>query len=188
MNRIIHIVVLVFCLQNIFAGEKLIKWNDSIQISKKDFLGEECEGYGALTATLTECHGTELDESTLIVDISCYMDCEKSAYCAEEDSMLTTHELTHFKIREICARRIRTRASKIKSKDKYYIDLKISEIYKEEVIKTEEIDDRYDLETNHGRNHEAQKEWNEKIDKELKSLSKYKCSVIKFKIKNKKKR
>lgn len=190
MNRIvyIHIVVLIFCLQNIFASEKLIEWNDTIQISKKDFLGDNCKGIGALTSTTIKYHDTVMNESTLIVDVICYMISNRSTYCVEEDSVLTNHELNHFKISEICARKIRARASKLKSKERFYIRSIIYKIREEEWKESAEMDDIYDMETDHGRNHDAQKEWNEKIDKELKSLSKYKCSVIKFKIKNKKKR
>lgn len=184
MNKKIffQICMILFCFQHMMAEDIRIKWSDTISISKKNFLSDDCKKKGAAICCQIR-YDEKKEEHLLIIDIGCYMICNESYYCVDEDSLLTEHEFIHFKIEEICARKIRKRLMKIKSGKYKKIRSIVSSVFQEEYDKKKYINKLYDLETSHGTVMTKQKEWGKKIDDALKSLSKYKNSTIQFKIK-----
>jgi len=92
---------------------------------------------------------------------------------------LLEHELYHFKITEICARRYRKKLS-----DMMYIQGTFHDI--EYQIKSEhgELQTLYDLETEHGANISEQIRWQTIIDRQLSELQMYASPLVKLKYAN----
>ncbi len=85
---------------------------------------------------------------------------------------LLNHERAHFDITEIHARKLRKRFSEMGNAcrlGRRGIDEVAQEIYRDSAL----MQERYDKETNHSKNYRVQKEWLDKIAKELKALSKW---------------
>ncbi|HWR33133.1 MAG TPA: DUF922 domain-containing protein [Chitinophagaceae bacterium] len=82
---------------------------------------------------------------------------------------ILAHEQGHFDIAEIFARKLNKRMSEyIFDWKNYKQDLK--KIYQDVMDEKEEIQNKYDEETNHSINKEKQEEWLKKIDKMLEEL------------------
>lgn len=86
------------------------------------------------------------------------------------------HELYHFKITEICARRYRKKLSDMMYIKGYFHDIEYQ-------IKSEhgELHKRYDFETEHGANISEQKRWQIIIDQQLSELQMYASPLVKLK-------
>lgn len=82
---------------------------------------------------------------------------------------LLEHERAHFDITEIHARKLKKRFSEIGNAcrmGRRGIDGVAQEVYQQSA----DMQDQYDKETNHSKNYTKQKQWLEKIAKQLKSL------------------
>ncbi len=82
------------------------------------------------------------------------------------------HEQGHFDIAEVFARKLHKKMSEYSfNKKTYPKDLK--KIYQDILDEKEELQNRYDRETNHSINKEKQEEWNKKIEKLLDEYKAY---------------
>jgi hypothetical protein len=85
---------------------------------------------------------------------------------------LLNHEQGHFDIIEVRARMIRQEIQKLKNEDNF--DL---QDYEDAIAKitaqNDSLNDKYDLETRHGTDYEAQSKWNGKIAVLLKELNQF---------------
>lgn len=91
---------------------------------------------------------------------------------------LLTHEIYHFHITEYCARLMR---KEIQDFIKFGVDYNLSK-YKNQIYEFEKsLQEQYDDETYHSYVHKKQIEWQNKIDSSLRSLEKYRNTIITLK-------
>ena len=98
---------------------------------------------------------------------------EKSWYKFDKnDSHILAHEQLHFNITELFVRKFRQRIEDVKVSNNVREQLKT--IHNKINNEVSEMQNKYDAETNHSRNVEAQVKWQLFVEAELNKLSKYK--------------
>lgn len=85
---------------------------------------------------------------------------------------ILSHEQGHFDIAEICARKLNMKMSAYRFDRKTY-QKDLQKIYQEIIDEKEEIQDKYDKETNHSINKVRQEEWLKKIAEMLEQYKAY---------------
>ena len=162
------IVILALCYSGAFAqqGKDLITWKESYRLNWEDFKGFPPES--ARNAALTSSRiliNFNYSQQALRYSITCQFDKNKSWGRVKNDHILA-HEQGHFDITELYARKLnkamkeyRFRSSTV-SKD-------VNERYQKIVNELQEMQNSYDFETDHSRNFSQQREWEERIKKEL---------------------
>jgi hypothetical protein len=113
------------------------------------------------------------------VSIVTMFDTQKSWFSEEElgNDYILKHEQGHFDLAEIHARRLRKAISESNFSNKNVFD-KVSDMYKEANRKLHLEQLLYDKQTNHSIKSETQTKWDAKIAADLKSLEKFKDTLI----------
>jgi hypothetical protein len=121
------------------------------------------EGFSALISSTIVCRINRMRNYTPATVIA-KMNTEKSLYILTNDGLLE-HELYHFKLTELTARRLR------KALDKYHFAShdEIKAVVDQYMDTLYMVQKTYDRETNHNLNSSGQKQWKLKIDEELKN-------------------
>lgn len=144
----------------IWNKNRALKWND-FKVAKKDSLLHRQGSYYAITATELFVVSKKKKRKKEFFVYSIFWKYDSHVIMKTEE--LLRHEQIHFDIVELFARKLR----------KEYKNNEESLVEKYELIYTyitEELDNYqslYDFETNHSKNIVKQKEWEEKIKKEL---------------------
>lgn len=158
-------------------------WSDGIKLTWEDFKGKSSNrlGYAALSHTIIilnyDVHSNgETFNPTFTV--KCAFQRSKSWVKRNEPNSKTpeilAHEQLHFTIAEITARKLR-RNLKVQQYTKNY-KKEINEIYNKTLDEGEKMQERYDKETNHSIDEEAQKRWSYLIESDLGYLMGYKSN------------
>ncbi|QNL20739.1 DUF922 domain-containing protein [Hyphobacterium sp. CCMP332] len=153
------------------AQEK-IRWNDSINLSWKDFKARAVKSspMAAETYTRTE-FGMSFQEGEFSWKVDCYFSPQNSWVKAElKSDDLLSHEQLHFAIAELNARKIRKKMAELElnsMKD----SKKLQKTFEEGLKELAETQKLYDKETDHGLNDIPQKDWEQKV---MSTLEKYK--------------
>jgi hypothetical protein len=84
------------------------------------------------------------------------------------DAHILQHEQLHFDISEVFARRMRMKLRNTSFTEN--VKSEIRKIYRETLKELEDLQDKYDWETNFSRNAEAQSRWNARIKEALERL------------------
>lgn len=147
----------------------LIHWKDRSQLTWDDYKGKPDPDAGAAASTATYLAVEySFKDGKLGYKITCSFSRSKSWGLHKNDHILA-HEQGHFDIAEIFARRLYKKLKAYEfDKKNYQSDLK--GIYDDITKAKEDMQNRYDLETNHSINKEKQAEWLERINKELQDL------------------
>ena len=158
--------LLIACVFSLFfiQEDRAVPWNDDLQLQWTDFNGRPTQGTTVVAVTAsglsfgfsTKMSETRLVEYTSFVDAHFYPD--KSWYIKERaNSIILDHERLHFDITELHARKFRQRIAQTK------FDLRISEqmerIHTTINDELRQMQQKYDLETNHSQHVVKQKEW-----------------------------
>jgi hypothetical protein len=158
-------------------------WNDGIKLTWDDFKGKGINsgGYAALTYTVIaldydiNSNGQTFNPK---FTVKCAFLKSKSWVKRNDPSSKTAeilvHEQLHFTIAEITARKLR-RNLKAQQYTKNY-KKEINEIYNKTLEEGEKMQARYDKETNHSINKEAQKRWSYLIESDLGYLIGYQAN------------
>lgn len=150
----------------------LIHWKERQKLTWADYQGKPDPDAGAAASTATFL-GVEYNfkDGNLGYVITCSFSRSKS-WGLHKNEYILTHEQGHFDIAEIFARQL---YKKLKAytfdKKNYQADLR--KIYEDVTKAKEDMQNTYDLETNHSINKEKQAEWMQKISRELKSLEEF---------------
>lgn len=103
------------------------------------------------------------------VEVVSFFDCSRSWFDKSHlDNDILEHEQIHFDITELIARRLR---KKIHLYSKAMSPSSLQLEYKSSLYSLNDIQEKYDSETDHGRLYKKQVEWKERIQKELIDLS-----------------
>ncbi|MBT1701841.1 DUF922 domain-containing protein [Chryseosolibacter indicus] len=171
-----------FCFSQSSEGRSnLLEWNEYYELTWEDFKGkraDEAKG-DAGTAVIIKAKPYYV-KNKVRYDVIAYFDRNKS-WATDKSLSLLAHEKLHFDIAELYARRIRKQIEELEKKNvndiKTYnaaINLLLEE--------SNEVDQKYDLETLHGALSKKQTLWEKKIKGELQLLKMFKKrkSVIKI--------
>ena len=149
-------------------------WNDEIKLTWDDFKAKstDTKGYAAYTFTMITLN-YEFKSSgqtfTPTFTVKCAFQRSKSWVNRKDQKSQTpeilAHEQLHFTIAEITARKLR-RNLKVQQYTKNY-NIEIKEIYNKSLDEGEKMQARYDKETNHSIDKEAQKRWSYLIESDL---------------------
>ena len=180
MKRIL-IAFLLFT-SHLYSQEDIIIWNVSYELSWGDFQGKtEPNNYGkAKTSYSIQIipEEVQVDHQERIIGyekmtVRAIFQKKLSWSMAKFDTIVLNHEQVHFDIAELYARKIRKQFLKNitdkKSKyNKYWSDYK--QFWNECIT----FQQKFDSETNHGRNFEQNKIWRELVTNKLKEYNEYK--------------
>lgn len=158
--------------------ERSMTWSDDLQLQWTDFNGKPTQGTTVVAVTasgLSFGFSTKMTE-TQLVDYSAFVDAhfypDKSWYIKERaNQIILDHERLHFDITELHARKFKQRIAQTK------FDLRINDqmerIHNAINDELRQMQQKYDLETDHSQNVEKQKEWQQYIKLQLDKLSYY---------------
>ncbi len=152
--------------------EELISWNPDQRLTWADYKGNVKPDSDAAASTATYL-GIEYNFNSkgFGYKITCSFSKTKSWGIHKTDYILA-HEQGHFDIAEIFARKLNMKLSEYKfNKNNFKNDLR--KIYESITAEKEEMQNAYDLETNHSINKNKQKEWLKKIDRLLNDYEQY---------------
>ncbi|WP_379812380.1 hypothetical protein [Flavobacterium chuncheonense] len=184
INLFISLLVLVFLFIlnyiNFIDYEKPIPYKEVNQITFKKFKGFEFfkkELYGSkYFAYVFTSIDYEITKESINIDAH-FHPSRSFVYDKEaKSSELLNHEIYHFKITEIFARKIRKEIIQKKAFDKKLIE----EIISKNIILENRFQEKYDYDTFHSYVLKEQKKYEKIVDSTLKSLNKYEDSKIKF--------
>jgi hypothetical protein len=175
MRSLNPFLFLVFVTTNCFSqqnNEELIDWKSSQQLKWSDYKGSPNPSSDAAAATTTYL-GIEynIDGNALTYKIQCRFSKTRS-WGRSQTEYLLAHEQGHFDIAEIFARRLHKKMSEYKyNESSFRTDLKA--IYDGITSGKENMQNQYDLETDHSRKKDEQSAWIKKIADMLKELQDY---------------
>jgi len=177
-------VVGVFFLWNFlsFAQDKqphAVLWQEALQLHWKDFKGDPKPDVDAVAITASGItfgysvtrSQTEVVDANFTIEAHFYPDHSWYKKGRVTDVVLN-HERFHFNITELFARKFRQRISQTRFTND--IKQEADAIYQAINEELRTMQKRYDKETNYSMDIEVQKQWQLKIEEELKALSKYK--------------
>ena len=155
------------------SDEELIHWSEKNRLSWSDYKGAPNVRTGAAASTATYL-GIDYNFSPrgLTYRITCSFSKTKSWGLHKNDYILS-HEQAHFDIAEIFARRLNKKMLAYKFNPNTYQD-DLKSIYETIVAEKEEMQNRYDEETNHSINQTKQREWLKNVVQLLSQLEDYK--------------
>ncbi|MCG2614355.1 DUF922 domain-containing Zn-dependent protease [Terrimonas sp. NA20] len=150
--------------------DDLVHWNKRHQLSWSDYQGKPEANATAAASTATYLSVEySFKDGKLGYIITCSFSRSKSWGLHKNDYILA-HEQGHFDIAEIFARKLHQRLKEYQfDKKTYQTDLR--DIYENTMDDKEEMQNKYDRETNHSINREKQAEWLQRIGSELEKLS-----------------
>lgn len=153
-------------------NEELIDWSSSRRLTWGDYKGEPDTNSDAAAIT-TSYLGIEYNfkNNQLGYKIICRFSKNRSWGLYKTEHILG-HEQGHFDITEIFARKLNKETGEYKfNKNSYQKDLQ--KIYSDIVNEKEDLQTRYDKDTDFSRNKEKQAEWQTKIKEMLNDLKSY---------------
>jgi len=165
--------VLIILLQGFHAiaqSKDTIYWNGNRKLKWEDFKGKPDNGTNLLAMTQAGI-GYEFgcNNGELRLKIYCYFNVNKSWTKETESDELLEHEQVHFNITELYTRKLRKRLGEINDPCGKNVK-EMDKIYRSNFEECARTQDLYDKETNHSTNKMKQREWEERITKELNEL------------------
>ncbi len=175
MTKIVFILCCFLCVQD----EPIISWDETYKLGWDNFRASpnHQESAAAITASgITFGFSIKRTNARVVSftsDVHAHFYPEQSWYKKDiADTHVLRHEQLHFDITELYARKFRQRINQLSISNNLQSALKnIHNNINEEL---EQLQGRYDEETDYSRNFEAQAKWQAYITGELKKLSKYK--------------
>ena len=164
MHRLVFFLLVsipVFCNSQ-EANEQLIHWSEKNRLTWKDYQGAADKEVGAAASTATYL-GIDYNFSPrgITYKITCSFSKNKS-WGLHKTLYILSHEQGHFDIAEIFARKLNKKMAAYKfDPNNYKEDLK--KIYDDIIIEKEEMQNAYDIETDHSINKEKQADWLKRI-------------------------
>ena len=152
-----------------------IYWSSDNLLDWKDFKAEpKKKRFDANSSVGIKYEYKELKDRRIKLTLYSFFDRKKSwVNIRGKNNKLLIHEQLHFNITELHSRKIRKAVIEDSSINGKNFNNKFKEIYKFYLQEEDNMQLNYDKETDHSRNFEKQKEWEDKITKELEELKEY---------------
>lgn len=153
-----------------------IYWNANRKLNWEDFKSKPDKTTNLLAMTQAGI-GYEIacNNGQLKLKIYCYFNVNKSWTKETDSDDLLRHEQLHFDITELYARKLRKKVSELSDPCGKNIK-ELDKIYQTNFNECSREQDAYDKQSNHSLYKEQQKQWEEKIARELKVLEKFASS------------
>lgn len=165
-SKVILAALFVLPLASFGQGDEFIEWSPIKRLTWDDYLAKPSSASDAAAITSTAL-GLEyhVRNNILSYTITCRFSKTRS-WGKYKTEYILEHEQGHFDITEIYARKLDDAIRQYKfNPKKFKTDL--DTIYKEIMEEKEEVQNRYDIETDYSRDKEKQAEWLKKIQKQL---------------------
>ncbi len=179
MFRLCFLFIFLCFVQS--SDELIITWDESYKLSWTDFRGKPQQHADAAAVTASgitfgfsvrQSNNRVIDFTT---EVHAHFYPEQSWYNTQKATPhILAHEQLHFDITELHARKFRYRIAQLQISNNVPKELRA--IHRAINKELEDLQNRYDAETDFSRNVEAQNKWQEYILKELKKLEAYKSS------------
>lgn len=178
----IKILLILCCFQSLKQYNKpVIAWSESYELSWADFKSKPNHEIDAVALTASgitfrmSIRQSDHEVVSFKANIQAHFYPEKSWYKKDRaDAHTLAHEQLHFDITELFVRKFRQRIEDVKVSNQ--VRERLKSIHNEINKEVSEMQNKYDLETNHSRNIEAQAKWHAFIAQELEKVSKYKSA------------
>jgi hypothetical protein len=180
-----HIKYLILCLLFVFVGEssneETMTWDESRKLSWADFKADpnlESDAVALTASGITFSYSVKTS-GRKIIDFSTSVEAHfypnKSWYLKEKGGdQILRHEQLHFDITELYARKFREQLKTLVVNQKVEKEMQRLHITINEAL--DEAQKRYDSQSNHSRNRDAQNQWEIFIQEELRKSDKYKSN------------
>lgn len=152
----------------ILWGEKIVEWEDFQGVPPSD----RNTTIGAITTTIINVSQPILKDNALKMKVHCYF-LKNESWTVVYDDYSLAHERLHFDIAEIHARKIRKAFDSLNKKQVFDIT-EYERVYEYYQLECRKYNYLYDSKVYF--NEQRQKQWSEKIKRELKKLDKYKLT------------
>ena len=174
------LITLILCFFLIPSDGELTKmqWNENRQLTWEDFQGVPNRGDDFVASTnsgisFSFSYNVRGGKMTMDYEVLCNFYPELSWYKPDKVSpYILKHEQTHFDISELFARKLR----KVMAETEFSNDPKekINALYSDIERLRQEMQDSYDLESDHSKNKEAELQWRAFVEKELEAYDRWK--------------
>jgi hypothetical protein len=171
------------------AGETII-WTPKAKITWKDFkkslTGNAIEAAYSVCGIYISANPQQLNDSTILVDIHAFFSKTLSSKTTEKDLLkegVLVHEQGHFDITEWYARMLRKDImdARFQTIDEFYKN--VQGMYNKEVAAFNAAQQKYDKETHHSMNADAQQKWDKAISEGIAKYAPYNNPQLKVVIK-----
>lgn len=181
-----YLFIIIFLQTNLLFQQQdndKIYWNENHQLKWEDFkVTHENRYKGSARSALNYHYDYTINETKLFFIVKCYFIKSKSwvkAWVKEskKSEKILSHEQTHFNIAELYARKLKKKLFEyIFFEDNVNNDFKVltSRNFKD----SEDMDQRYDFETNFSKDTIKQEFWNKKILQELDELKSFSSDTV----------
>ncbi|MEX0996637.1 MAG: hypothetical protein WDZ45_06290 [Flavobacteriaceae bacterium] len=155
-----------------------IEWQEGEKLAWEHFLGkpDSRSSFAALTHSSVEFSYNVRNENgklTLTTRVNTYFDKEMSWFKSKEvNDHILKHEQAHFDISEIHTRKLREAFAGYRVTKNFENDL--SAFFSKINFEREKMQKQFDKETDHSRNFDKERQWQDFIAEELKRLEKWK--------------
>ena len=156
-------------INNVFSQDT-IKWSPTYNLNWEDFQGtpDTSVESAAITSSGISCK-TLFTDTSFTINVFAFFEKRKSWKSKSVNKDILSHEQGHFDIAEIFARKLKIELKNI-APIRASIQSDVNFIVKKINLAKELMQDRYDEETDFGRNFKTQQDWTNFIDAELSKL------------------
>ncbi|HXB39069.1 MAG TPA: DUF922 domain-containing protein [Bacteroidia bacterium] len=172
MKRLVFLFLIIAGFLFSFQTDNIILWAENRKLTWDDFKGkpDTTSPYKAKTESNFSMQiGTKGMEAIIGMQ-NCFN--KNKSWVKEKNNLLLEHEQTHFDIAEIWMRKFK-QLLQGKTFTVKTFQQELNAMHSEINRGGKEMNARYDKETEHSVNQEAQKKWNKRVAEELKSLNAY---------------
>lgn len=154
------------------TNEELLNWNSSKRLTWADYKAAPDPSSDAAASTTTYLMITyNLSNENFNYKIESKFSRTRS-WGLHKTPYILSHEQGHFDLAEVFARKLNKKMSEYVFNRKTY-QKELKKIYQDILSEKEEMQNKYDKETNHSINKEKQAEWLKKIDQMLNEYKAY---------------
>jgi hypothetical protein len=185
MSKKYYITFLIFfALLTAFMqpNNNVIEWDKSYKLNWTDFEGKPDKNneYKAISVASIEFKEMVYNKKDAHGKIKTLF-YKTESWTRSQSEMLLKHEQGHFDITEIYARYLRKKLNNKQFK-KNTVSKELENIYNKIEQEKNNYQDTYDKETVHGKNSEKNREWEERILKQLDELEEYSDAIVTLKL------
>lgn len=158
-----------------------ISWAPHSKLKWEDFQGvpDSLRTNAEQSATKTKIEVvTKITSTSFHYKVSCFFEKDKSWTVNDTSKTLLAHEQLHFDITEIYARSLRQKLMEMKSVPARDLEKEVRQLYNEILLACVQFQKKYDSETNHSKNIQNQKIWNDRIIEILDKTDDYSVTTI----------
>jgi hypothetical protein len=182
---VLILMILVSSFAEKIPKNDVIVWRKGIQLQWEDFKGPKLHKNSVASTTYDILKKITAGSNRCTIEITAVFLPYQSWHSKNRtEKLILVHEQKHFDIAELFARKLRKKLQGETFYDVADLEAKLDYLYAGNDKEMDVYQDLYDSETDHSRNIEQQKKWNEKIESELGVYEDYEAPVFTLPIKN----